>query len=227
MEKEPSHSKRHQNPLQDHDLERDEVREVLEFLRKNGTSILLALAIGIVASIGVIFYRNSQIQRDESAFAALSAADTPEALIAVAEDFSGTSAEQIARLEYANTLYRDGEYAKAIDAYQSFIDKFPEHTMGVAAKLSILISQEAAGHLEEALTAAGDFISANPDHFLLPQAHFARARCLAGLGRLQDAKNIYEEFIVANPDSEWTPQAESELMTIDRRIRSKASRVAE
>ncbi len=224
MEKEDSHPKKHHNPLQDHELEHDEVHEVLEFLRKNGTSILLALAIGVVASIGVIFYRNSQQQRAEAAFGALATAQTPEALMAVAEDFARTPAEQIARLEYANTLYRDGEYLEALEAYQSFLDNFPGHKMTPAVELSMLICQEAAGNLDEALAGAQDFIDRNPGHFLLPQAHFARARCLAGLGRLQSAKNVYEEFIVANPDSDWIPQAETELMTIDRKLREQASR---
>ncbi len=222
MEKESDHPKKHHSPLHDHELERDEVREVLEFLRRNGSSIALALAIGVVAAIGIIFYRNSQSQRSEAAFKALESARTPEALKALAEDFAGTPAEQIALLEFANGLYQSGDFMESLKAYQSFLDKFPGHGMTAMVEISMAICQEAAGNLAEALGTVEKFINKNPDHFLLPQALFTKARCLAGLGRLSDAKTVYEDFIVANPESDWLPQAESELMTIDRLIRAQA-----
>jgi len=214
-------NKHDHNPLHDHELEKDEVHEVLEFLRHNGMSIAIAVAIGVVASLGVVFYRGSQKQKREYAAQALSAADSAESLTAITEEYAGTPSAPVAMLELAAQRFQEGDYSDAMAKYKDFKKKYPEHEMAAAVDVCILLCQEASGSFDAAIAAADAFIADNPDHFMLPAASFAKARCLMEKGELEEARTLYEDYIAANPEDSWTVQAESSLEYVKQQIRAR------
>lgn len=220
MTSEDTHDKHPHSPLHDHELEQKEVHEVVVFLRENGTSIAIAITIGVIASLGFIVYRNSQNQKQMYASQALTSAQSIDGLTAVARDFEGTPAALLAQLELAATQFGEGQYEQALQTYEDFITANPEHAMSDAAKICTALCREALGDNEQALSIAENFIAQNPDHFMIPMTVFMRARILAGTEGLDRARAVYEDFIAANPDSLWKTQAESALMDLNRRIRA-------
>jgi len=208
------------NPLQDHELEHDEVHEVVEFLRENGRSIAIAITIGVVASLGLIFYRNSQSQKRMYAARALGGASSIEALAAVAQDYSGTPSAPVAQLEKAARQFEMGEYQAATSSYEEFLAQNPEHEMAPAADVALALCAEARGENEEALEILDGFLAKHPDNFMTPIAVFAQARVLGSLGRLDEERAIYEDFIASNPDSLWITQAETALLSVKQRLRA-------
>lgn len=220
MSTEEKNEKQHHNPLHDHELEREEVHEVVAFLRNNGMSIAIAIAIGVIASLGYIFYRNSQHQKRMYAARALANAETTEALEAITEDFKGTPSAKLAMLEQAANQYRAADYDQALESYADFIAANPEHDMASAAEVAIALCHEALGELEQTVDLTKKFLKRNPDSFVAPLATFAQARALAANGNVEEARAVYEDFIAANPDSRWIDEAETALLEINRQIRA-------
>lgn len=220
MTSDNTEERHHQNPLNDHELEHDEVHEVVEFLRENGRSIAIAIAIGVVASLGLIFYRNSQSQKRMYAARALGNASSVEALAAVAQDYSGTPSAPIAQLEKAARQFEMGEYEAAASSYEEFLSRNPTHEMAPAVDVALALCAEARGENELALQAMQGFLAENPDSFMAPVAVFAQARILGNLGRLDEERAVYEDFIADNPDSRWISQAETALLSVKQRIRA-------
>jgi predicted negative regulator of RcsB-dependent stress response len=212
--------KQHHNPLHDHELEREEVHEVLVFLRKNGMSIAIAIAIGVLAALGGILYRNSQTQKKMYAAKALASAQSLEALQAVQNDFAGTPAAKVAQLELAAEQFASGEYAEARATYQAFIDENPGNDIAQALPVCVALCHEALGEQEQALAASRAFLAKNPDHFMAPAAVFLQARALSDEGEFDEARALYEEFIADNQDSLWKEQAQSALRELNRLIRA-------
>jgi len=213
-------NKEHHNPLHDHELEHEEVHEVLVFLRRNGMNIAIAIAIGVVAALGGIFYRNSQTQKKMYAAKALAAAQSLEALQAVQSDFGGTPAAKVAQLEQAAEQFASGDYAAARASYQSFIKENPGHDIAKALPVCVALCHEALGEQVQALEASRAFLAKNPDHFMAPAAIFLQARVLGAEGKLDEARALYEEFIAENQDSLWKDQAQSALRELNRLIRA-------
>lgn len=214
--------KHHHNPLQDHELEPDEVHEVVEFLRRNGRSIAIAIAIGVAASLGLIFYRNSQRQKRMYAARALAGAESLEALAAVAQDYAGTPSAPIAILKEAAIKFEMGEYEAAASRYEEFQAQNPDHEMADASSVALALCAEAKGDKQTALQQLEEFLRDKPDSFMRPLALFARARILGNSGQLDEERAIYEDFIAANPDSLWIEQAETALLAVKQRIRAAA-----
>lgn len=209
------------NPLQDHELEKDEVQEVLEFLRKNGTSIAIAIAIGVIASLGVVFYRNSQEQKRKYAAKALASAKSPESLMAITKEYKDTPSAPIAMLELAAEKFNQGEYEAAAETYRSFRNEYPKHDLAPAVKVCIAMCQEANGMPAEAISTCKSFLAGNSDHFMAPVATFTQARSHIQKGELEKARTVYEDFIAANPESDWVSQAESALRYVNKEIRAR------
>lgn len=211
------------NPLRDHSLEVQEVPEVLVFLRRNGASILIGVAVAIALFLGTSAYRNYRVSSREKASAALFSARSTEDLQKILSGYKSTPAAPLAQLSLAARHFDEGQYDMAKHEYAEFLVNSPDHPLRALAELGQAQCLEAGGQLQEALEAFQAFAKKYPDHFLAPMAGFGQARCFEQMGRFADAKAFYEDFIAAHPKDPWADRAESALLFVNKQMRAGGS----
>jgi len=199
-----------------------EVPEVIEFLRKNGTAILLGAGIAVAGYLGFSAYKNYKKSADRNAAALLFNSTTPEQLQQVVNRYRTTPAAPLAMLAMAAQYYDEGQFDLARHNYTQFQLTYPEHQMKVVAELGQALCLEATGPADDALKALDAFLAAHTNHYLRPMAYFSKARTLEEMGRHAEAKALYEDFVAANPDSRWLSRVEAATMFLDKEIRAKA-----
>lgn len=209
------------NPLKDHALEAKEVPEVLDFLRDNGTAMLIGLSLAVVAFLGWSVYRTYRSSQERTASNLLFNSRAAEQFQQVIDQYPKTSAAPLAHLTLASIYYDESQFEMAQHVFAQFLQKFPGHEMVAAAQLGNVQCQEALNQLEEAADGYARFAQEHPGHYLAPNAIFGRARCLEQLGRLDEAKAAYEDFIVAHPEDRWSARAESAIGFIEKELRAR------
>ena len=201
----------------DRNISGDEIGEVKAILRENVKPIV-AVACILIAGFAVLVVRHVRASAGIRSSEMLSSARSVQDLEMVIARHPSTLAAPLALLRLAKAHFDSGNYEVALNKYDEFKLKFPEHQMADAADLGKIHCMEARGQLAEALTAFTTFVRGHPDHFLRPQALFGQARCLQQLGRLREARTLYEDFIAKNPGSVWLSRAEESLRTVTRKL---------
>jgi tetratricopeptide (TPR) repeat protein len=199
-------------------VEHAELEKFKNFIDKQGTQLLVVLAVVAVAVLAVLWYRRHQETRRAEASAMLFTVNSVQDLDNLISRYDGAPAVPLAMLKQAKSYYDTGSYEMAIKRYDELKQKHPQHPLALAADVGRIHCTEAMGQTEQALDGFVKIIETNPKHFLTPQAIFGRARCLETLNRLQEAKVVYEDFIAANPEGPWVPRAEEQLTGVKRKL---------
>ncbi len=211
------------NPLKNKALELDEVPEVLEFLKENGTSILIGAIVAAAVFLGWSTYRNVQNSKANTAANRLFSAQSAEGVQQIITEFPNTPSAPLAQLLLASQAFDQGQYEVAQNLFAQFIERYPQHELSDTATLGISQCLEASGRYAEAFDAYSSFIAAHPSDYLLPSATFGAARSLEFLGRFDEAEKLYETFIEGRPeDDNWRARAQSSLELLKRDNRARA-----
>jgi tetratricopeptide (TPR) repeat protein len=116
---------------------------------------------------------------------------------AQAQTHSGFSAEQI--LNFANHLFSQQEYFRAIGEYERFLFLYPNNPEAPTAALRIAQCYHQGKRWDEALEAVEGFLREYPQSPLVGQASLLKARILSELGRGEEAREEYRAIIASEP----------------------------
>ncbi len=212
--------------LKSRKLEEEEVPEVLEFLKKNGVSILIGVAVAVIAYVGISIYRNMQTSAEQEAAARLIQAQSAAEFQTILDEFGNTRTAPLAHLSLASSQYDNGQYDLARHLFIQFQDTYPDHEFVSIAELSVAQCDEALGEFARAISGYEAFAAAHPDHYMMPVAEFGRARSLEQMGRYDEARKVYEDFIANHPESRWTARAETGIEFVGMAERGGGSQAA-
>jgi predicted negative regulator of RcsB-dependent stress response len=203
--------------------ELDELQKLLAFFEENGTSLLIAVGIAVVAVLGVTLYRRHVEKTQAEASAMLYSVKSIQDLDNLVSRYSSTSIAPLASLKLAKSYFDSGNYEMALSKYDEFRQKYPEHPFALVAEVGKMHCAESMGQTEQALTQFSAFLSQHPKHFLAAEALFGKGRCLETLGRYAEAKTLYEDFIAADPKGQWAMRAEEQLAGVKRKLGGSAT----
>ncbi|MBN2162080.1 MAG: tetratricopeptide repeat protein [Pontiellaceae bacterium] len=218
MSKEKQHSPQHDALQKKKSLEQQEVKEVLQFIKKYGTPAGIAVvAVCAVVLVGKM-NENSRMKKEAEADALLMSASSPEDYQTIVDSYEKTSSAPLAMMSLAMTRYNEGNYDAAFDLYSDFINRYSKNDMVMQAALNRITCRESKGEYSEAHLLYGKFISENPDSFLAPVAMMGQARCLEAMGSTAEAKRAYEDLVVNYPGSKWSNLAESRMKILGSKL---------
>lgn len=218
MSSEKKHSAQHQEVLKKQALEQQEVKEVLDVIKKYAVP---ATVVVLVVCGFFLFDRylksskaSKEVKADSALMTAMSAADYEE----IIDDYGSTSSAPIAMMQLAMARFSAGEYDAAQELYSQFLKEYGKHEMALQAELNQITCREAKGELSEAHLLYGEFAEKHSDSYLAPVAKMGQARCLEAMGNPAEAKRAYEDLIVAYPGSSWSNLAETRMAVIDSKL---------
>lgn len=209
------------NPLADRALEPKEVPEVLDFLRENGTSVLIGVGLAVVIFLGFSAYRNYRSSQEITASSMVFNSRVAEQFQQVVDQYPKSSAASLAQLSLASQYFDEGQYELAQHVYGQFLTKYPGHALEPDAQLGNVQCLEALGLYDEALEGYERFMQRYPDHYRAPVAVFGKTRSLEQLGRFEEAKAACEDFLVAHPDDRWSSRARTSIQFIEKEMRAR------
>lgn len=209
------------NPLRDARLEAKEVPEVLDFLRENGTSILIGVGLAVVIFLGYSAFRNYRRSQEITASSQLFNSRAAEQFQQLASQYTGTSAAPLAQLALAGQYFDEGQYELAQNAFTEFLQRHPGHAFETTAVLGNVQCLEALERYDEARAGYEAFLKDHPKHYLEVTALLGQGRCLEQLGRLEDARALYEDYQTANPEGRWEGRVDAALRFAEKAMRAR------
>lgn len=219
MSSEKQHSPQHQAVLKKQALEQQEVKEVLNFIRK----YIVPTAVVVLVVSGIFLFdrylKSSKASKEGKADAALMAAMSAADYEEIIDKYGSTASAPIALMRLAMTRFSDGEYDAAQELYGQFLKKYGKHEMALQAELNSITCREASGEYSEAHQLYSAFIGKHRDSYLAPVALMGQARCMESMGNLSEAKRAYEDLIVGYPESSWSSLAETRMTVIDSKLK--------
>lgn len=207
------------NPLNDPALVRQEVPEVMDFLKENGLSILIGVGLAVAVFVGMSSYRNYRKSQEVTASSQLFNSRMPEQFQQVVDQYPKSSAAPLAQLALAGEYFDQGQFELAQHAYATFLQKFPGHEQALTAELGGIQCLEALSRFDEAIAGYDKFIASNKGRYLEAAAIFGKGRCLEQLGRPKEARALYEDLMLSDPKGRWAGRAEYALQYVDKDIR--------
>lgn len=207
---------------------KDWLQDNLKPLGIAAAGILLVAAVGI----GWSSYVGSQNQTAGAELASVleRGADGPEALAqayaAVAEQHPGTRAAAWARVSQGASLYAQGKWQPAREAYEAALGQSEDEGIRWAALEGIAYTLEAEQSPEKAIERLEELRAVDPT--LAPIAGYQQGRLLVAQGKLEEAKIKLDAVLseLKNPEAPLLPytreQTEARLARIDPGLASSA-----
>lgn len=160
------------------------------------------LILGILACVaGVKVLAGRQGDRDGAAFAALSKAESTDALLAVARDHDGTAVAARAQFEAARRLYDEGKYDQAVTKFALARKAAGSGAVAVSATLGEAYAMEASGKPELAEKSFAATAATVTSDALALDAWLGAGRCAKAQGKLTQAKDYYDKAKLTAGDS--------------------------
>ncbi len=194
-----------------------------DLFKRFGThaATVLLLIIGVI--IAGVIVREKKITRELDASMSLWSVQSLEELKSIVEEFPSTEAAPRATLKLAKSYYDSGSYTLAMETYDDFLKKYPDHPMAISAKLGRIHCLEAQGRLSKAADEFQQLADKlGPEHYATPQALVGRGRCLHQMQQYNDARRIYENVIVKYDQSVWALRAEELLKIAKKEINEQS-----
>lgn len=172
-------------------------------------SILIALAVAVWVVISGI-----KTSQQETAGAALNAAQDLPALQAVVTEHAGTKAASSAMLLLADHQWTEGQQDSAIETLKKFIAANPEHPALPSAQASLGAKFMLQGKTADA-TKTFEEIVANPEaRFIAPYALISLGDLAQLGGDLKLAESHYSKVTLEYPESRFVQTANLRLATL-------------
>lgn len=197
-----------------HDGLVDTVSRLSLHIQKHYGAYLAGAALCVAAAVGIgIFTHRSRVDREE-AKEKLAASGSIEQLAVFCRDYPESPGAPVALLRLADGLFRDGEFASALERYRAVLNTHPGWELVDLAGMGEGYSLEALGRYGEALEAYNSFPARFRDSSLVPEALFNSARCLSRLGRLDQALAAYREVVARYPRSVFAGFAQERVAAL-------------
>jgi tetratricopeptide (TPR) repeat protein len=207
--KKPQHSPQHEEVLQKHALEQEEVHEVVVFFKKYSKPAAIAFtAICLVFVVSQVI-KSQRIKKEILADAALMSAATPEALQAIIDDYPSTPSAPIALVQLAQIKFNSNKVDAAEKLYKEVLEKYKEHDVAIIAELGLIACREDKALFGEAQQLYSAFTENHKNSYLAPVAFIGEARCLEALDQHKDAVIIYDNLIREYPRTSWSSLAKT------------------
>jgi outer membrane protein assembly factor BamD (BamD/ComL family) len=199
MESEASHSAR--------------IIKLLAWLEVNKKRVLIWSGAVVAVVLAVVVFVLMQQQREAQASQALSEirlftpedksepSDAADALLKLAQNYSGTKAAARALLVRAGLLYQDGHYPEAQSQFEAMLREYPDSPWAAQAAYGVAASLDAEKKVSEAIAKYEDLRRRYPSDPIVDEARLALARLYEGVNRKEEAYQIYDELARANPGS--------------------------
>lgn len=202
-----------------------DVYDLLAWLEVNKKKVGIAAA--VLVALGFLFatIRHFKRQKEERASAELLAlkptlvqptnSPPPQAagFLKVAENYSGTSAAERARILAATTLFTEGRYADAEKEFSKFLQEFSGSPWAPTAAYGVAASQEAGGKANEAFASYQNVVTAHANSPVVSDAKLALARIYENRKQPEQALRLYNELTAPLPGEQpgqgGNPQAEN------------------
>jgi len=207
---------KHEEIQKKHQLEQNEVKQVLDFLKRYGKLIgagAVAATLAVLASHTMTANKAAKIaEADQMLFSA----QTPQHLEELVNNYKSTATAPTALLTLAKTLYNQGETAQARTQYERFMTDYKKSDLLPVAVFGLAYCTEAEGRFDDAVNEFNEFLADNPNHYLKSPAVLAVARCLEQAGRTDEARITLEKFLAENAGSHWSSPAEASLQQLGK-----------
>lgn len=122
-------------------------------------------------------------------------------------------------LGFADSLFGEGDYYRAITEYKRFLFHYPAEKRAETALFRIAESCFKARRWQEAIDAVGTFMEKYPAGRLIHEAHILKGLCERNLKRYEDALRSFDrvlETTAASDDARQRALYESALVHVDR-----------
>jgi tetratricopeptide (TPR) repeat protein len=174
---------------------------------------ILAAIILILGGFGYYYYQQNERNNEEAAArAALLQAQTPEALVQVADQFPHTDQATLALLKAADDSFAKLDYTAATKDYQRIIDTAStDPLLRDSAQLGLASALEANGKIDEAITTYLEVAHRGDKTPYAPFGYNAVSRIYAQRGDVENERKILVEETSLDPDSEFVKQAQQRL----------------
>jgi tetratricopeptide (TPR) repeat protein len=183
-----------------------------DFFDKNRMLVYGILAAIVLVALGAVAYGYYQSQRAQEALArsirdyeqenyrlALDGTETAIGLLAVADEYGGTEAGNLARYYAADALFRLGELDEALRSFQAY--EKGDDFLGASAYAGEAAVYESQGDFARAGELYERAATVREDQFMGPQYLLNAGRAYAEAGQYAEALAAYEMIREAYPES--------------------------
>jgi TolA-binding protein len=188
------------------------------FWQQHGKKIITGVAVVVLIGLAAFYWQKQAAEQEEAAAAQLAVATDPSALQKLAQDYRGKPIGAQALLRLAELDGQTGRFKEAGEAYQSFLNQYPNHAMTESAQLGLAVVQEAQGDFQGAKTQYQQILLAHPSGYAAIAAKLGMARCSEGLGQTKEAMQIYEELRPAVRGLPWETEVYLRSMVLTRTL---------
>jgi tetratricopeptide (TPR) repeat protein len=193
------------------------------FFARNKVAIVTLCFVLVFAAVALSVWRVQRDERINRSEVKLAEARSPEALEAVAREYSGTPAALLALLQLGGMYFDMQQWEKSSVAYQAILSQYRESSFAPSAAIGLAAILEAKGQNAEAVAAYRKAASDYPNAFQCPQALFSAARILEITGQLKEARQAYEDLASRFPNSPWKGESSGRLEKINSQLQKTAA----
>jgi tol-pal system protein YbgF len=133
------------------------------------------------------------------------------------EPATGSAGDPNELYEAATAALRRGSVAAARDAFEQFVQNFPQHRLAADAQFSIGQSYDQERNVGGAVEAYGRVVELHPTSARAPAALLRMGRLEAGRGNRNEARNRFNQIIQRYPRSPEVADARAELQRLGTR----------
>ena len=190
-----------------------DVYDVLAWLEVNKKKVAIAAVALVVVGFGIATVRHLRTQKEVNASGQLLALRAtlnpatnavppqPSAFLKIAEDFSGTSASERARLLAATALFTEGKYADAEREFGAFTKNYADSLWVGTAAYGVAAAQEAQNK-PDALASYQNVATVYANSAVGDEAKLALARIYESRKQPDQALKVYNELLAPRPGAQ-------------------------
>lgn len=213
-----SRRKKPEKPTEPESREDQLVQDVVSLYNKQIQPHLkligLAVAVVIVAILGLASVRSSQVAHLKEGFGALREAESESELQSIIEAYADTPVAERATLELGHLQYDSAEYDKAAEQFASFLEAYPNSGLRSQARMGRAYALEAAGNKREAEELFVEIAVSVSGTAESAEAYLGAGRCAQARGDTDGARKHYEDAVSVGAGGMYETKALDRLKEI-------------
>ena len=187
------------------------------FVRPNWPVLVAMVLIAIVAVLVILEWQQREKQQLAGAFAEVKTAKTISALRKLADKYGTQAPGELAAFLVARRLYEEAQYVETANAFEQFVENFPNSKLKVDAYFGWAYSLENNNLLADAQTIylkISEMARAAAEG--KAEAFCGAARTAYALDKQEKARQYYEAAMSAVDQGYYKEQAQEMLKRMDR-----------
>lgn len=117
--------------------------------------------------------------------------------------------------ENAQALYQAGKYREAFEAYEKFLQAYPNSSRAPEAQYALGYTQFSLKNYKAAMNTQQKMIKNYPNHARVPDAMFSIANSQIQLSDVEGAKQTLKTLLARYPNSQAAPNAKKRLAVLE------------